>query len=85
MITDVAIMFEGEIWSLPAPNRHHDVIRKIYDCNGCGINGPDVQGFLDNEGNFLNRVDALQHIIDCQQILVDNKINGGRLYSENVW
>ncbi len=26
MITHVAIRFQGKVYSLPAPNRHHDVI-----------------------------------------------------------
>lgn len=43
-ITHVAIEFNGKVWSLPKPNRHHHVIRAIAAENGTGINGPDIQG-----------------------------------------
>ena len=42
MITHVAIKYNGVVYSLPKPNRHHHVIRSIPG----GIAGPDVQGFL---------------------------------------
>lgn len=40
----VAIRFRGTVYSLPAPNRHHD---------------NDEQGFLDATGRFLSRRQAL--------------------------
>jgi len=52
-ITHVAIKYNGVVYSLPAPNRHHNVIRLIG-----GVYGSDIQGFLDEEGVFLNRREA---------------------------
>ena len=43
------------------------------------------QGFLTNDGTFLNRYDAMQHAIDCGQLPPD--VDNGRkeLYSEDLW
>lgn len=79
-ITCVAIQYEGETYSLPAPNRHHHVIRLIG-----GIHGPDIQGFLDDEGNFLNRKDALRVALDAGQVLDPANIRANRLFSEDLW
>lgn len=84
MITHVAIVFEGRTYSLPKPYRHHDVIRQIYEVTGKGMYGPDIQGFLDHNGTFLNRKQALEVAISCEQ-LIDENIISGRLYSENLW
>jgi hypothetical protein len=59
-ITHVAIRFRGKVWSLPAPNRHHDVIRLIAEETGVeSVDGGCTQGFLDSAGRYLNRKEAL--------------------------
>lgn len=82
-ITHVAIKYDGKIYSLPKPNRHHDVIRMIG-----GISGPDVQGFVDEDGEFLTRKQA--YALAC----VNGQLNrrpgpghyqGPELYSEDLW
>ena len=88
MITHVAIKFKGKVYSLPRPNRHHDIIQKIADENGVGIDGPDVQGFLDNEGNFLNRREAYIYAKECSQVLrkvEPGMYDGSSLFSEDLW
>lgn len=82
MITHVAIKYNGTIYSLPAPNRHHDVIRSIG-----GIKGPDVQGFLDDKGHFLNRVQAMIHAKHYGQLKqrLPGQYNGDLLFSEDLW
>lgn len=85
-ITHVALRFKGKIWSLPAPNRHHHVIRMIVE--QAGVSYVDCygsnEGFLDNDGNYLTRTDALFRAQECGQ-LNDRDIIGGQLYSENLW
>mgnify|MGYP000325926200 FL=1 len=80
-ITHVAIKYANKVFSLPAPNRHHDVIRMIG-----GISGPDTQGFLDANGTFLNRKQAF---IVAQMTRQINRAPGGyqgpELYSEDLW
>lgn len=79
-ITHVAIKYGGKVYSLPKPNRHHHVIRIIG-----GISGPDIQGFLDNEGNFLDRVEALEVALAAGQVLAPGDIRGDHLFSEDLW
>ncbi len=86
MITHVAIKYEGEVWSLPPPNRHCHVIWDI--CAKLGINqiGDDEeQGFLDSEGNFLNREEALIIALANNQIKDPNDIRANQLFSEDLW
>lgn len=86
-ITHVAIQYAGKTYSLPAPNRHHHVIRMIAKENGVGINGPDVQGFLDSDGNFLTRLEAMKLAKENGQFSrnPDDGYQGDELYSEDIW
>lgn len=82
-ITHVAIKYANKVFSLPAPNRHHDVIRMIG-----GISGPDVQGFLDANGVFLNRKQAFEVAAQTGQIKRSDKpgtYQGPQLFSEDLW
>jgi hypothetical protein len=84
-IEHVAIMYEGKLWSLPRPNRHHNIIRVIAACNGVGIKGPNVQGFLTDQGRFVDRKEALQIALAAGQVLNPDDVRGARLYSEDLW
>ncbi|CAB4134459.1 hypothetical protein UFOVP273_78 [uncultured Caudovirales phage] len=84
-IIGVAIKYDGKIYSLPSPNRHHDVIRMIAQENGVGIQGPDIQGFVDEEGYFLDRRQALVVAMHFDQVINPKSIRGERLYSEDLW
>lgn len=84
MITHVAIRVNEKVWALPKPNRHHDVIRLIYDKTGQTQTAECEQGFLDHEGRFLRREPALLYAIACKQ-LNKNPVIGGKLFSENLW
>lgn len=86
-ITHVAIKYDGVIYSLPRPNRHHHVIHLIATLNGVGIKGPNVQGFLDENGEFLNRQDAFIRARRTGQIIrpAEGGYQGGDLYSEDLW
>ena len=82
-ITHVAIKIGDTTHSLPAPNRHHHVIRMI----GC-IKGKDTQGFLDEDGMFLTRSQAYERAIETGQMSRDTtpgKYNGNLLFSEYLW
>lgn len=89
MITHVAIRFRGKVWSLPAPNRHHDVIRMIVGETGVKYVDArdDDQGFLIDGGDtFYRRKPALRHAIECNQLkpgCMGEKL--GKLFSEDVW
>ena len=88
MITHVAIRFQGKVYSLPPPNRHHDVIRLIVEQTGVkyvDAHGDD-QGFLASDGLYWRREDALRIARECGQLKpggLGEKL--GELYSEDVW
>lgn len=86
LITHVAIRFDGRVWSLPRPNRHHDVIRHIRAVTGAAYvdaYGKD-QGFLDEDGTYLDRKQALEVARAAGQLRTDVEVQD-QLYSENVW
>lgn len=88
-ITHVAIRFQNQVWSLPSPYRHHDIIRTIVwlnpDVQQVDTHGED-QGFLDESGRYLTRKQALISAQLNDQVKDDclgAKL--GELYSEDVW
>lgn len=88
MITHVAIRFQGKIYSLPAPNRHHDVIRLIVEQTGVKTvdTREDDQGFLANGVEYCRRKPALRIALQCGQCAPDCLgARLGKLYSEDVW
>lgn len=86
-ITHVAIRFEGTVYSLPAPARHHDVIRDIVDKTGARyVDARDEdQGFIDSEGRFLDRHRALMIALRAKQVIDESKVRCRMLTSEDVW
>lgn len=86
-ITHVAIRFQGETYSLPAPNRHHDVIRHIV-ATVPGVESVQArdedQGFLDEAGTYLNRRQAL-HVAEVMTQILPGKGKFYELYSEDLW
>ena len=85
MITHVACKIKGEVYSLPKPNRHHNIIWTLaaIDPSWRQAEG-DIQGFLDDQGNFLDRTQALAHALqERQHKTPDNHFP--QLYSEDLW
>ena len=87
-ITHVAIRCQGKVWSLPPPNRHHDVIRLI--CKEAGVASaqvpPDDRGFLIDGETYVRRKPALLVARKSGQIKPGSLgLNLGELYSEDVW
>lgn len=88
MLTHVAIRFQGKIWSLPAPNRHHNVIRMIVRETGVqtvDVDLRDDQGFLDENGTYYGRAPALVHALACGQLKDRPEPMAQYLYSEDLW
>ena len=79
----VAVRYAGKVYSLPAPNRHHHVLRLIHAEHGKTF--PNIQGFLDNRGKFLRRGHALRVALAANHVLDPPSVRGGRLYSEDLW
>lgn len=85
-ITHVAIRFRGKIYSLPRPNRHHDVLFLIAKETGAQYIDAHLedQGFLDDEGTYLNRKQGLERAMVNHQIKDESKVRG-LLFSEDLW
>lgn len=87
MITHVAVRFNGKVYSMPRPHRHHHVIRVITANTGAltvGACGED-QGFLDDGVRYLTRRQALRVARKHGQLRDDRPIWNDELYSENLW
>lgn len=90
MITHVAIWRNDTIYALPKPNRHHHIIHSLMPKAERYTDGHwDIQGFLDDQGNFLDREQALRHAAEHHQVIRPDDTNklyqGSELFSEDLW
>lgn len=85
LITGVALLSaEGKMWSLPRPNRHHNLFAlaafQNADASGC------TQGFTTSTGRFVDREQAFEMTRTNGQ---PNRRSGNpgskQLYSEDLW
>lgn len=88
VITHVAIIYKDKTHSLPAPNRHHNIIHNLSKEYGIDSGGEAIQGFLDSEGNFLNREQAF--ILASKNGQLKRRTGpkyyqGNELFSEDLW
>ena len=75
----------GVVWSLPAPHRHHDVLRVMRDHDAKHDDSDAwAQGFLDECGHYLTRRQAMINAVENDQIK-GGKLIGGILTSEDLW
>lgn len=97
MITAAAIKFGNLVCHLPTPARHADVLRAVKQMfRGRSDAGylREVQGFMTDKGEFLNREQAYTHALECGQgtprrdsVIASGyaAYNGKELYSEDLW
>ena len=78
-ITDVAMYIDGQIESLPAPNRHADIMEKF----PLSEHEYGEEGFLDGYGNFLSRVEAMDRAKKMGQVKLEEPRT--MLNSQHVW
>lgn len=87
-ITHVVVNTSDEIWSMPCPTRHHNVLRLMIH-HAVRDYENEIEGFLDKDGNFLNRKQAYELAVSAGQINrrkhTPNSHNGNELYSEDLW
>lgn len=86
MIVAAAIHLpDGLVISIPAPYRHHHIIRAMNaaELSPGLIHGE--QGFLDDKGIFRGRIEAAEMAIAEGQLLNDGLIAPHSLYSEDLW
>jgi hypothetical protein len=89
-LTHVAVRWNDKVWALPAPARHHHILRAIKMVTGKDVDSlpsyptEDDQGFLDASGRYLTRPQALVSAELNNQIR-NGKIIGSVLTSEDLW
>ena len=74
-----AIVFEGNVWSLPKPARHHQIIAAHIEQTG--LDGSGQQGFLTNKGRFVSRREAARIAYDAGQL----EHLQSSVFSEDLW
>jgi hypothetical protein len=82
-IVGVAVLYNGQIFSLPAPNRHHNVLMTT-----SGFNRPYEEGFILDDGTYIDRIGAMQLAKDNGQLnrrSGENFYQGPELFSEDLW
>jgi hypothetical protein len=85
-IVSVAIYRNGIIHSKPRPARHADVVEAMGERSEGGVLlAQGVQGFLDADGQFLNRQEGMERAKACNQLLVHSAYPSDLLYSEYLW
>ena len=83
-IAGVAVKVNGVMYAMGAPNRHHDVIRYIF-YRGVQPLVQD-QGFMDTNGKFLTRKQAmLLAKLTGQFKRGPDGYQGPELFSEDLW
>jgi hypothetical protein len=80
---------ENEVWSVPAPGRHHNVIWLMRDMGfSMGRISHSEEGFITDSDEFVSRADALDIARAAGQLVEEHKDLAeqlGELYSEFVW
>ncbi len=78
LIVAAAIRKGDQVWAMPQPFRHHDIIEYMVDCVGLeapiGPGGGYEQGFVGQSGEFLTREQAAAVVG-----------KPGKLHSEDLW
>jgi len=75
----------GEVWSVPPPGRHYDVIREMRLAGYTGpVAGSDQQGFLLNDGRFCRR-QAAYRVAERAKQIKDGVTTGRHLTTDDLW
>jgi hypothetical protein len=85
-IVAAAVRLDGEVFSLPAPNRHWNVMTYMRQYLGDKWREPDPdwdQGFLTSKGRFVRRIEARDIAMLSGQI--EKTQHRNQLFSEDVW
>ena len=95
-IIAAAIRFDGKVWTVPRPGRHHDVIRHITEIAKVNFVAGE-QGFIAGtggvQGRFVDRYEARKIADAAGQVIAGRRDKDGiayvaqddRLFSEDVW
>lgn len=77
-IDRAAVWFDGNVYSLPPPARHPDIVRHFG-----GFGGPSRMGFVTGDNLFVDRQEAMKVAISAGQLLAPS--DKPLLYTEDLW
>lgn len=83
IIVSVAVRWNGLIFSLPSPHRHHHVCHKMYE-SGLPIDAQRDQGFLTSTGRYVDREEGCIIATKANQIIKKTHPLY-ELFSEDLW
>lgn len=84
-IAQAAINYDGKVWAVEVPGRHHTIARTRFETLGPDyhLEGRAIQGFVTTRGRFVDRKEAAQIAIESGQL---EKLSWPPdLYSEDLW
>jgi hypothetical protein len=85
-IVAAALQVDGMAISLPAPNRHHNVIHAMHKRGWMDESREEIaQGFVTSTGRFVEREEAFVIAKAAGQLLDRSNRTFGYLFSEDVW
>ena len=87
-ITHVAVKTDSFIWTLPEPYRHYHILHDMSKAEVLRNYGTEEQGFVTQQGKFLNRRAAMALAQDNGQLKRDpdpKHYQGDELFSEDLW
>lgn len=84
-IAAAAVYYDGLIYSIDAPARHHHILRAMvkHDVDDAAMS-PRYQGFVTNTGRFVDRYEAAK-IARAANQLIRQPTPKDMLTSEDVW
>lgn len=82
-IVGVAIIHKDVVYSLPKPNRHHNVIQLIIHKLGIKHAYCREQGFIKENGDYIDRIEGAKLALENGQ--TKKLIAPPNLYSEDLW
>lgn len=89
MILAAAILHKGEVYLLPAPAGHNNVIRRIYLLTGDRVTSESEQGFYDHREGFVSRRRAAEIVArglqPTRSMKPSQELIRDGLYSEDLW
>lgn len=80
-----AIRYDDHVRVALKPGRHGDVIRSYWDETGLVTSGRYTQGFMTNEGRFIDRETGICVAFAAGQIGPNREAYSTYLYSEDLW
>lgn len=83
-IERAAIRHDGNVYSVPRPGRHHNVIWEMVGLGGFSARDMHDQGFVTSAGRYVDREDGLRLALAAKQITLKHG-NPRELYSEDLW